>query len=82
MIRRGAEKMKRFTRLASTVVLAVAVTMPLVASAGDRSVKVLGWGAKSGPLKSFGVNSEAALRSAIAQINAAGGVKLGFALPH
>jgi len=77
MIRRGAEKMKRFTRLASTVVLAVAVTMPLVASAGDRSVKVLGWGAKSGPLKSFGVNSEAALRSAIAQINAAGGVKLG-----
>ncbi|MDP6413246.1 MAG: ABC transporter substrate-binding protein, partial [Arenicellales bacterium] len=69
--------MNKFTKLAGIGVLAVTVAMPLVASAGDRSVKVLGWGAKSGPLKSFGVNSEAALRSAIAQINAAGGVKLG-----
>ena len=45
--------------------------------AADRSVKVLGWGAKSGPLKSFGVNSEAALRSAVDQINSAGGVRMG-----
>ena len=45
--------------------------------ASERSVKVLGFGAKSGPLKSFGVNSEAALKSAIDQINSQGGVRMG-----
>tara|TARA_B100001123_G_scaffold56799_1_gene60874 strand:+ start:1457 stop:2728 length:1272 start_codon:yes stop_codon:yes gene_type:complete len=42
-----------------------------------RTVKIMGWGAQSGSFKSYGVNSETALRSAVAEINAAGGVKLG-----
>ena len=30
-------------------------------AASERTVKIAGWGAKSGPLRSFGVNSEAVL---------------------
>ncbi len=46
------------------------------AFAGERLVKIAGFGALSGVLRPFGVNSEAALRAAAEQINAAGGVKL------
>ncbi len=45
--------------------------------AADRTVKIAGWGAKSGPLRSFGINSEAVLTAAVQSINEAGGVKLG-----
>jgi branched-chain amino acid transport system substrate-binding protein len=40
-------------------------------------VHISGFGARSGVLRSFGINSEAALRAAADTINASGGVKLG-----
>jgi len=47
------------------------------ATAQERTVKIAGFGAKSGVVRSFGVNSEAAIRAAADEINKAGGVKLG-----
>jgi branched-chain amino acid transport system substrate-binding protein len=47
------------------------------AAAQERPVLVTGFGAKSGVVRSFGVNSEAALLAAAESINKAGGVKLG-----
>lgn len=46
------------------------------ASAEERLVKIAGFGAKSGVLRQFGVNSDAAMLAAADQINKAGGVKL------
>jgi branched-chain amino acid transport system substrate-binding protein len=46
------------------------------ALAAERVVKIAGFGALSGVLRPFGVNSEAAMRAAAEQINTAGGVKL------
>ncbi len=40
------------------------------------TIKIAGWGAKSGPLRSFGVNSEAIIKAAIDRVNETGGVKL------
>ncbi len=45
-------------------------------NAADRTVHLSGWGAKSGPLRSFGVNSEAVLKAAIKEVNESGGVKM------
>ena len=47
------------------------------AAAQERVVKITGFGAKSGVVRSFGVNSEAALKAAADEINKAGGIKLG-----
>ncbi|MEX3628923.1 MAG: ABC transporter substrate-binding protein [Burkholderia sp.] len=46
-------------------------------AAAPRVVRIAGFGAESGVLRPFGVNSEAALRAAAKEINATGGVKLG-----
>ena len=54
----------------------IAFAQPVSADV-ERTVKIAGWGAKSGPLRSFGVNSEAVLKAAVQSINDAGGVKLG-----
>ncbi|MGB3277519.1 MAG: ABC transporter substrate-binding protein [Castellaniella sp.] len=43
----------------------------------ERTVDVAGFGAKSGAIRLFGMNAEAALNAAADAINAAGGVKLG-----
>lgn len=43
----------------------------------ERIVKIAGFGTKSGVLRQFGVNSEAAMRAAAEQINNSGGVRLG-----
>ena len=48
-----------------------------VAGAQERTVKFAGFGAKSGVVRSFGLNSEAALKAAVDAINSQGGVKLG-----
>ena len=45
--------------------------------AQERTVKIAAFGAKSGVVRSFGINSEAAIRAAADEINKAGGVKLG-----
>jgi branched-chain amino acid transport system substrate-binding protein len=47
------------------------------AGAQERTVKIAAFGAKSGVVRSFGINSEAAIRAAADEINKAGGVKLG-----
>ncbi|MDH3233906.1 MAG: ABC transporter substrate-binding protein [Alphaproteobacteria bacterium] len=47
------------------------------AAAADREVHIAGFGAKSGVVRSFGVNTEAVMRAAAEQINKSGGVKLG-----
>ena len=65
------------TALASVAVAALIVFAQPVSAADERTVKIAGWGAKSGPLRSFGVNSEAVLKAAVQSINDSGGVKLG-----
>jgi branched-chain amino acid transport system substrate-binding protein len=62
-----------------TFVLAplVAALLPLSAMSQEREVKIYGFGAKSGVVRIFGLNSEAAMKAAADQINKAGGVTLG-----
>jgi len=47
------------------------------AAAAEREVHIAGFGAKSGVVRSFGVNTEAMMRAAAEKINKSGGVKLG-----
>jgi branched-chain amino acid transport system substrate-binding protein len=47
------------------------------AGAQERLIKIYGFGAKSGVVRSFGINSEAAMKAAADEINKAGGIKLG-----
>ena len=47
------------------------------AAAQERTVKVYAFGAKSGVVRIFGIQSEAAMKAAAEQINKAGGVTLG-----
>jgi branched-chain amino acid transport system substrate-binding protein len=59
--------------------LAMAVSLALAAgsaAAQDKVINIAGFGAKSGVVRSFGVNSEAALLAAADVVNKAGGVKL------
>ena len=46
-------------------------------AADDRTVKIAGFGAKSGVVRSFGINTEAVMQAAVEHINGRGGVKLG-----
>lgn len=55
----------------------VAALLPLSAMSHEREVKIYGFGAKSGVVRIFGLNSEAAMKAAADQINKAGGVTLG-----
>ena len=60
-------------------VLALGVALVFAASgalAQEKTIKITGFGAKTGPVRSFGVNSEAAIRAAADVINRQGGVKL------
>ena len=54
-----------------------ALAVPGVAGAQEREVRISGFGAMTGVVRSFGINSKAALEAAADQINKAGGVKLG-----
>lgn len=60
-------------KIALAVALAFAATGAL---AQEKTIKIAGFGAKSGVVRSFGINSEAAMLAAADQINRAGGVKL------
>lgn len=60
--------------------LAVAAGVGMTSSAvaqEERAIQIAGFGAKSGVVRVFGINSEAALRAAAEKINEAGGVKMG-----
>jgi branched-chain amino acid transport system substrate-binding protein len=54
-----------------------AMAAPEPAAAQEREVRITGFGAMTGVVRSFGINSKAALEAAADQINKAGGVKLG-----
>lgn len=56
---------------------AAALLVAAPAAAQERTVKIYGFGAKSGVVRIFGLNSEAAMKAAAEQINKAGGVTLG-----
>jgi branched-chain amino acid transport system substrate-binding protein len=57
--------------------LAVSLALSIgVAQAQEKTIRISGFGAKTGPVRGFGVNSEAALLAAAEVINKAGGVKL------
>jgi branched-chain amino acid transport system substrate-binding protein len=60
---------------ALALVAGTAMTAPAIAQ--ERAIKIAGFGAKSGVVRVFGINSEAALAAAAEKINAAGGVKMG-----
>ncbi len=60
-------------RLAFAVALALAAGSSV---AQDKTIKITGFGAKSGVVRSFGVNSEAAMQAAADVINKQGGVQL------
>ena len=59
--------------------IALAVSLALCAApafAQEKTVRITGFGAKSGVVRSFGINSEAAMLAAADVINKQGGVKL------
>ncbi|MAI57848.1 MAG: ABC transporter substrate-binding protein [Rhodobacteraceae bacterium] len=47
-----------------------------VPAMSETTINIAGWGAKSGPLRSFGVNSQAIIDAAITRVNENGGVTL------
>lgn len=65
------------SRRVAPMLAALALLNAGSAIAQERQVKIAGFGAKSGVLRQFGVNSEAAMLAAADQINKAGGVTLG-----
>jgi branched-chain amino acid transport system substrate-binding protein len=62
--------------LAVSAAFAVCALGAAPAFAQEKTIKIAGFGAKSGPVRSFGVNSEAAMIAAADVINKSGGVKL------
>jgi branched-chain amino acid transport system substrate-binding protein len=62
------------SRLAFTALASALFAAP--AAAQERTIKIYGFGAKSGVVRIFGLNSEAAMKAAAEQINKAGGVTL------
>ncbi len=70
--------MKLSKLLLTAAAAALAVTgMAGSAVSADREIKLGGFGAKSGVVRSFGVNTEAVMKAAIKHINDKGGIKLG-----
>lgn len=70
--------MQRPTAILSALACAAALaSFALPAQAQERTIKIYGMGAKSGVVRIFGIQSEAAMQAAAEQINAAGGVTLG-----
>ena len=63
--------------LAASLAAAAALATATSAIAQDKTVKIYGFGAKSGVVGIFGQQSEAAMQAAAAIINKAGGVTLG-----
>ncbi len=62
---------------ALALVPVIAALLPVASHSQTRDVKIYGFGAKSGVVRIFGLNSEAAMKAAADQINKAGGVTLG-----
>jgi branched-chain amino acid transport system substrate-binding protein len=70
--------MKRFSVIFSAVAIALGMaSVSAQAQSAERTIKVYGFGAKSGVVRIFGLQSEAAMKAAADKINAEGGVTLG-----
>ena len=67
--------MKRIAMRGITAAVALAFAAG-GALAQEKTIKITGFGAKSGVVRGFGINSEAAMLAAADEINKAGGVKL------
>lgn len=69
----------KFRSMARAITLAplAAALLAGAAQAQTRDVKIYAFGAKSGVVRIFGLNSEAAMKAAADQINKSGGVTLG-----
>jgi branched-chain amino acid transport system substrate-binding protein len=69
--------LNKYAALAASVAALATFALAAPASAQERTVKITGFGAKSGVVRVFGINSEAALKAAAEEINKSGGVTLG-----
>ncbi len=69
--------MRKLLILASTVAAVAMFGTAGGSTAAERTVKIAGFGAKSGVIRSFGINTEAVMRGAVEAVNKGGGVKLG-----
>ena len=69
--------LKRYAVLTASFGVMTALICATPALAQERTVKITGFGTKSGVVRVFGVSSEAALKAAAEEINNAGGVTLG-----
>lgn len=69
--------MNQYTRRLSLVLGLTALAAASFSYAQEKTFKIYGIGAKSGVVRIFGLNSEAAMKAAAAEINKAGGVTLG-----
>ena len=68
---------KQTLSLLSAVAVATLLGTGATPAAAERTAKIAGFGAKSGVVRSFGVNTEAVMQAAVEHINSQGGVKLG-----
>jgi branched-chain amino acid transport system substrate-binding protein len=73
----GNAMLNKYAALAASIGVMAALAFAAPSSAQERTVKITGFGAKSGVVRVFGINSEAAMKAAAEVINAAGGVTLG-----
>ena len=69
-----------FKKLSGMVLSVVFTAGTLLAwnatASADRTIKLAGFGVKSGVVRSFGINTEAVLNAAVKHVNESGGVKL------
>src|SRR5258706_11226008 len=72
----GRKKMIKSVLLLGAAVIGLAGFAAGPAAAQERTIKIAGFGAQSGAVRSFGVNAEAVMKAAADEINAKGGVKL------
>jgi len=68
--------MKKLSITKGLAISALTLAMSAGVALAEKTVLISGWGAQSGPLKSFGMNSETILKAAVDKINSEGGVKL------
>lgn len=69
--------MRRLHAALAVLLAGSMLSLPGSALAQERTVKITGFGAKSGVVRVFGINSEAAMKAAAEEINSKGGVTLG-----
>jgi branched-chain amino acid transport system substrate-binding protein len=69
--------LNRYAAFAVSIGAMAALAFATPSFAQERTITITGFGAKSGVVRVFGINSEAAMKAAAEVINAAGGVTLG-----